>query len=43
VIYIANGEQVKSIENVAKALDWPGQEESGLDAEDYLHSISRVF
>lgn len=43
VVYIANGERVNNIEDVAKALDWSGQEESGLDAEDYLHAISRVF
>lgn len=43
VVYIANGGQVKNIEDVAKALDWPGQEESGLDAEDYLQTINRVF
>lgn len=43
VAYIANGEQVSDIEEVAKALDWPGFDASGLDAEDYLHTINRVF
>lgn len=43
VVYIANGEQVDDIETVAKSLEWPGEDESGLDAEDYLQSINRVF
>lgn len=42
-VYIANGEQVNGVEDVAKALDWPGFEESGLDAKDYLYTINRVF
>jgi hypothetical protein len=42
VVYIANGEIVDNIEDVAQSLDWPGFE-CGLDAEDYLHSINRIF
>jgi len=42
-IFVANGEQVKKIETVAEALDWPGLYECGLDAEDYLNTINRVF
>jgi hypothetical protein len=43
VVYIANGEQVSDIETVANALEWPGLDECGMDAEDYLHTIKRVF
>ena len=42
-VYIANGEQVNNIEAVAVALAWPGEDESGLDAEDYLRTIGRIF
>ena len=42
VVYIANGKQVKSDKDVAKALGWD-METSGLDAKDYLHSIDRIY
>lgn len=43
VVYIANGKQVDNIETVAEVLDYPGFEQCGLDEEDYLHSINRIF
>ena len=43
VVYIANGKRVNEIETVAISLGWPGFDESGLDARDYLDIINRVF